>query len=83
MKTCRARRPFRAGAVQGLGLLDDVPAQQVLAGRVDDVEQHDEQRDQHQIAVLADQLEAALLAERRSSAVVADLRAVAGAARDG
>ena len=59
----RGRR-VGAGAVDRVRLLDDVAAEQVLARRVDDVEQDDQRRDERQVAVLANQLEPALLAQR-------------------
>ena len=53
------RRARRACAVHGLGRAHDVAAEQVFAGRVHDVQQQDERRDQQQIAIGEDHLEAA------------------------
>jgi hypothetical protein len=57
-------RCFRSGAICGRRLLDDVAAQQVLARRVDNVQNHGEERDEEEIAILANQLERAFFAER-------------------
>ena len=44
--------------------LDDIPAEQVLAHRVDHVDEHRQQRDQHEVAIGKDHREAVALRER-------------------
>ena len=55
---------FRAESVQRVGLLDDVAAEQVLAGGVHDVEEDRQCGNEHQITILANQLERPCLPER-------------------